>query len=128
MIFRTFKDTIIPGYVNRLKGLTYPISAIDNIWCGDFLRQDTTSPWPELFIYSKRDFYIPWQVFERDVLEPRRRVGREVFTLRCEKSRHVAHLRKYGGEYREAILNFVHHAYFAKLKKQKKMPILEPES
>jgi hypothetical protein len=44
------------------------MSEIDGIWSGDFLKNQTDKKWPELFLYSKTDFYLPWRYLEDEVI------------------------------------------------------------
>ena len=89
------------------------LSEIDNIWSGDFLRQERKK-WPELFLYSKKDFYLPWQYME-ETIDQRQKEGREVVARCFEKSRHVEHLRGNKSEYVAAVHNFLDMAYFSRL-------------
>ena len=52
------------------------MSEIDDTWCGDFMRRERKN-WPELFLYSKKDFYLPWQYME-ETIDQRQKDGREV--------------------------------------------------
>ena len=62
---------------------------------------------PELFIYSNRDFYLPSSYLEREVLEPRKKVGADFTAVRFKGSSHVAHLRYFKEEYRREVLSFI---------------------
>ncbi len=50
------------------------LSEIDGVWSGNYLRQETEN-WPELFFYSKRDWYLPWKYME-ETIRLRRNTGR----------------------------------------------------
>ncbi len=76
-----------PNYLRRLRGLPADVSYVDGLWSGDFLRQDASrSDWPELFLYSKKDFYLPWQHME-EILKEREEAGRD-FTAKVSCSTH----------------------------------------
>lgn len=107
-ILNTYKllvDRAVPGYMARRRGEEFSMNLIDGVWCGYFAR-DLTDPHPELFLYSKADFYLPWQYLEEKVLASRK--GKDVRSLRWDKSRHVDHLRRYKQEYTNIIHDFVH--------------------
>ena len=89
------------------------LSEIDNIWSGDYLRQERKK-WPELFLYSKKDFYLPWQYME-ETIDQRQKEGREVVARCFEKSNHVEHLRRNKSEYVAAVHNFLDTAHFSRL-------------
>jgi len=72
--------------------------------------------WPELFIYSKTDFYLPWKYLEKSVLEPRVEKKRDFTTKRWDKSPHVAHLKAHKKDYEDAVLNFLYEKYFKNIK------------
>jgi len=90
---------------------------MNNTWAGDFYRDAKNRPWPELFLYSKTDKYLPWQYLDNEVLKPRKDAGRD-FRAKCwQKSGHVAHLRANPKEYEEEVLNFLFEKYFKEVKK-----------
>ena len=105
------------GWPNLLKKWrgdnTFIMSEIDDTWCGDFMRRERRQ-WPELFLYSKRDFYLPWRYMEETV-DQRRKDGREVVARRFPKSKHVSHLPGNRREYVAAVHDFLELAYFSKL-------------
>ena len=105
------------GWPNLLKKWrgdnTFIMSEIDDTWCGDFMRRERRQ-WPELFLYSKRDFYLPWRYMEETV-DQRRKDGREVVARRFPKSKHVSHLPGNRREYEAAVHDFLELAYFSKL-------------
>ena len=89
------------------------LSEIDNIWSGDFMRKERKK-WPELFLYSKKDFYLPWQYME-ETIDQRQKDGREVVAKCFDRSKHVSHLPGNKKEYVAAVHNFLELAYFSKL-------------
>ena len=89
------------------------MSEIDDTWCGDFMRRERKK-WPELFLYSKKDFYLPWQYME-ETIDQRQKDGREVVARCFDKSKHVSHLPGNKREYVAAVHNFLELAYFSKL-------------
>ena len=105
------------GWPNLLKKWrgdnTFIMSEIDDTWCGDFMRRERRQ-WPELFLYTKRDFYLPWRYMEETV-DQRRKDGREVVARRFPKSKHVSHLPGNRREYVAAVHDFLELAYFSKL-------------
>jgi hypothetical protein len=88
------------------------LSMMNDTWAGDFYRDAKSRNWPELFIYSKSDAYLPYKYLEEKVLAPRKEVGRDFRTKCWVKSPHVAHLRANPGEYEDAVLDFVYDKYF----------------
>jgi hypothetical protein len=118
---RLLVDRAWPNYWRQRKGLLLELSEIDGVWSGDYLRQERPAqPWPELFLYSKADFYLPHAYLEEHVLKPRRQQtspARNVRTICWDNSAHVAHLRKHKKEYTNAVLDFIMEAYFQKIKK-----------
>ena len=48
------------NYLRRLRGQEALISTMDNTWTGAWAR-DLDCRLPELFLYSKTDFYIPYK-------------------------------------------------------------------
>ena len=48
------------NYIRRLRGQEALISTMDNTWTGAWAR-DLNCHLPELFLYSKTDFYIPYK-------------------------------------------------------------------
>ena len=48
------------NYLRRLRGQETVISTMDNVWTG-FWARDLQCKLPELFLYSKSDFYIPYK-------------------------------------------------------------------
>ena len=89
------------------------MSEIDDTWCGDFMRRERKT-WPELFLYSKKDFYLPRQYME-ETIDQRQKDGREVVARCFAKSKHVSHLPGNKREYVAAVHNFLELAYFSKL-------------
>ena len=68
-----------------------------------------------MFLYSKTDFYLPWQHLEKEVLSVREaQGGRDFRTVRWDKSPHVGHLRNYKQQYSGHVLNFLYDKYFSK--------------
>ena len=104
-----------PNLVKKWKGEPPVLSTIDNIWAGHFLQQERKS-WPELFLYSKKDFYLPWQYVEQTINQ-RKKDGREVVAKCFNKSRHVSHLPGNKKEYVASVHNFLEQAYFTKVNK-----------
>ena len=95
------------------------MSEIDDTWCGDFMRRERKT-WPELFLYSKKDFYLPWHYME-ETIDQRQKDGREVVARCFDKSKHVSHLPGNKREYAAAVHNFLELAYFSKLPSEEKI-------
>ena len=55
-----FRDLAFYNYFRRLRGLPVKISTLNNIWAGYWAR-DLDCNVPELFLYSKTDFYTPYK-------------------------------------------------------------------
>jgi len=106
-----------PNYSRYRKGLPSVLpSSMDGLWSGEYVaREEREARWPELFLYSKSDFYLPYQHLEKEVLARRKALGRDFRTVRWEKSSHVEHLRKHTKEYVGAVHNFLEEVYFSKL-------------
>jgi hypothetical protein len=92
--------------------LPVELSLMNETWAGHHYRDLKGRRWPELFFYSKTDFYLPWKYLEKEVLEPRRLAGRDVSAICWTKSPHVSHLRAHKEEYESAVLDFVYEKYF----------------
>ena len=88
---------------------------MQNIWCGDSVRFEATN-WPELFLYSKTDFYVPHYFLEDEVIKRHIEYGRNVTIKRWDKSPHVCHLKKHKKSYTEEVHNFLDKAYFSPLR------------
>jgi hypothetical protein len=103
----------LPNLIRRWKGEPVILSAIENKWAGDFFREERQS-WPELFLYSKKDFYTPWQFME-ETIDARRNLGRVAVAQRWEESGHVSHLKANKKEYVKAVHSFLDQVYFSRL-------------
>ena len=57
-------------------------SSIDGLWSGEYVAQEEKVHWPELFLYSKSDFYLPYEHLEQEVLAKRKALGRDYRTVR----------------------------------------------
>merc|ERR1711936_1439887 len=101
-----FRDLAWRNYVRRLQGLPTKISTMDSVWAGYWARDIKLSV-PELFLYSKTDFYTPYKYLESDVIPRRREVAKSVTVHRWDKSPHVGHLRTHNKEYMELIEKFL---------------------
>ena len=112
--FRFAKLRIFPSITRYFRGLPVELSMMNETWAGDFYRDAKSAKWPELFIYSKSDAYLPYEYLENKVLAPRKEVGRDFRTKFWVKSPHVAHLRANPGDYEKAVLDF----YFEKILKK----------
>ena len=72
-----------PNYSRYRKGLPSVLpSSMDNLWSGEYVAQEEGAPWPELFLYSKSDFYLPYEHLEQEVLARRKALGRDFRTVR----------------------------------------------
>lgn len=116
--FRFAKLRIFPSITRYFRGLPVELSMMNETWAGDFYRDAKSAKWPELFIYSKSDAYLPYEYLENKVLAPRKEVGRDFRTKFWVKSPHVAHLRANPGDYEKAVLDFVFDKYFEKILKK----------
>ena len=108
-----------PNYLRSLKGLEVELSEIDDKWSGHFLKEQVRNPWPELFLYSKKDFYVDWRYLENEVIGRRHEnvASNRVMSKRWDSSGHVAHLKAHKAEYAETVFKFLEHAYFYSLRK-----------
>ena len=97
------------------KGEEPVLSEMNNTWCGDHIRFEVEK-WPELFLYSKGDFYVPHTYLENEVIKRHAETGRNVTTKLWEKSAHVCHLKNHKKSYYEEVHKFLYNAYFSKLK------------
>ena len=73
-----------PNYSRYRRGLPSVLpSSMDGLWSGEYVAQEEkTVRWPELFLYSKSDFYLPYEHLEREVLAKRKALGRDYRTVR----------------------------------------------
>ena len=110
--YRFARLRIFPNITRYYQGLPVELSMMNETWAGDYYRDAKAKKWPELFIYSKSDTYLPYQYLEQEVLAPRTAVDRDFRTQFWVKSPHVAHLRANPGEYEKAVLDFVYDKYF----------------
>ncbi len=94
------------------RGQPIIVSEIDNTFAGDFLRADR-KPWPELFLYSKTDFYLPWRHMEETLAMRRKeQPERRVTAKRWDKSAHVGHLMAHRAQYEATVRDFLWESYF----------------
>lgn len=119
--FKTIYDCLInrflASYSGRLNGnvqsgLLPGLKLMDNTWSGDFVKhqRDLPANWPELFIFSKKDWYVSYR-YLNNVIEKHVKSGRDVDKLFLQNSDHVGHLRAYKDEYVSSINNFVHKCF-----------------
>ena len=116
--FRVVYTHAWPNHLRYRKGLKSElISSMDGLWSGEYAAQETAeqAKWPELFLYSKTDFYLPYEFLESEVLARRAEQKREFRTKRWEKSGHVEHLRAHKREYVDAVHSFIDEVYFSSL-------------
>ena len=72
-----------PNYSRYRKGLPSVLpSSMDGLWSGEYVAQEREARWPELFLYSKSDFYLPYEHLEKEVLAKRKALGRDYRTVR----------------------------------------------
>ena len=72
-----------PNYSRYRKGLPSVLpSSMDGLWSGEYVAQEEEARWPELFLYSKSDFYLPYEHLEQEVLARRKALGRDYRTVR----------------------------------------------
>ena len=103
-----------------LKGQPVELDTMEGKWAGDSIRLARPDQrWPELFLYSKTDFYLPHKYSEDKVIAAHLESGRDVTTKRWNKSPHVCHLKKHGKEYKATVYDFLDKIYFAKLESSK---------
>ena len=106
----------MPALVRAIQGKEPQLSEMEGIWSGDSIRLARPDQnWPELFLYSKSDFYVPHTFIEDKVIGEHAKAGRDITAKRWEKSSHVCHLKKHKAEYEETIHQFLHKKYFAQL-------------
>jgi len=107
--YRLLIDRARPGLIGRWQGKDMELSLIEGIWSGDFGRDHYLNfpSIPELFIYSNKDYYLPFSYLEREVLEPRKEVGANFTAVKFKGSAHVAHIRHFKEEYKEHVLSFL---------------------
>ena len=99
------------------KGEEPVLSEMNNMWCGDHIRFENEK-WPELFLYSKGDFYVPHTYLDEEVIRRHAESGRDVTTKLWEKSSHVCHLKNHKKSYCEEVHNFLDKTYFSKIKEK----------
>ena len=106
-----FLVKLVPNLVRRVRGIPSDLSLMDDTWVGHFARAERR-PHPELFLYSRRDFYTP-RAYMEETLAQRRSDGKANVRAVCwDKSWHVSHLPKYPREYEAAVHDFLFDAYF----------------
>ena len=72
-----------PNYSRYRRGLPSVLpSSMDGLWSGEYVAQEEKVHWPELFLYSKSDFYLPYEHLEQEVLAKRKALGRDYRTVR----------------------------------------------
>ena len=73
-----------PNYSRYRRGLPSVLpSSMDGLWSGEYVAQEEKEVrWPELFLYSKSDFYLPYEHLEQEVLAKRKALGRDYRTVR----------------------------------------------
>ena len=73
-----------PNYGRYRKGLPSVLpSSMDGLWSGEYVAQEGEGArWPELFLYSKSDFYLPYEHLEQEALAKRKALGRDYRTVR----------------------------------------------
>ena len=96
-------------------GLEPMRSKLGGVWSGEFVRLERNCHWPELFLYSDRDLYMPAERLEQLVLPGRDR-ERHVRTKKFGKSRHVSHYPTYREEYEETVFQFVEDVLSGKIR------------
>ena len=100
--------------IRKLQGKTPILSEMEDTWCGDSIRYAKPHQrWPELFLYSKTDTYLPYKTLEQNVINPHRENGRDVSTKCWDKSPHVGHLKAHPKEYKEVVHDFLYKHYFS---------------
>jgi len=102
--YQLLEERVWPSYLRKRKGLPVELNKIDGQWCGHF-GLEHTHPVPELFLYSKKDFYLPYKYLEDVVLASRK--GREFKSVCFPSSPHVAHYRYFPKEYAKHVQTFV---------------------
>ena len=103
---------ILPSLARYVQGLPLELSLMNNTWAGHHYRDLKDKKWPELYLYSKTDFYLPWEYLEKEVLAPRKEDGRDVSAVCWKKSPHVSHLRTHRKGYESAVYDFLFNKYF----------------
>ena len=72
-----------PNYSRYRRGVPSVLpSSMDGLWSGEYVAQEEKVRWPELFLYSKSDFYLPYEHLEQEVLAKRKALGRDYRTVR----------------------------------------------
>lgn len=102
--YRLMVERVWPSYLRKWKGLPVELSKIEGQWCGHFGLEHAHST-PELFLYSKKDFYLPYKYLEDVVLASRK--NREFKSVCFPTSPHVAHFRYFPKEYAKHVQTFV---------------------
>lgn len=95
-------------------GQTAIRSKQDGIWSGDYVRLERNCHWPELFLYSDSDLYMPAEHLEEQVLPGRDR-ERYIRTKKFQGSRHVSHFPAHREDYENAVWQFVEDVLSEKL-------------
>jgi len=94
------------NYLRRMGGQEALISTMNGTWTG-FWAKDLECRLPEMFLYSKSDFYIPYKYLESEVLPARKARAASLRVKRWDNSPHVGHLRKNKLEYEHEIEQFL---------------------
>lgn len=102
--YRLLVERVWPSYLRKRKGLPVELSKIEGQWCGHFGLEHAHRI-PELFLYSKKDFYLPYTYLEGVVLASRK--NREFKSVCFPSSPHVAHYRYFPKEYAKHVQTFV---------------------
>jgi len=109
---RTYKfasEILWPNYLRNIKGLPVEMSKMEGVWCGDFGKNHSHN-FPErreMFIFSKRDFYLPYKYVEEHILPLRAERLHMTAWQKFHKSHHVQHLRKYNKDYKKTVNHFI---------------------
>ncbi len=61
---------MFPSIWRYFQGLPVELSMMNETWAGDFYRDAKSKKWPELFLYSKSDAYLPYQYLEQVPILP----------------------------------------------------------
>jgi len=114
---RLLTTRYLPALARAIQGKQPQLSEMEGIWSGDSIRMARPDQnWPELFLYSNSDFYVPSTFIEEKVIAEHAKAGRDITAKRWEKSAHVCHLKKHRVDYEDTIHRFLDDKYFADLR------------
>jgi len=115
--YRLLVDRAWPNLIRKWKGEKVELDLMNGEFCGDFARDHFLRhpQIPELFLYSDKDFYLPYKYLEEKVLAPRREKYARARAVKFVGSSHVAHLKYHKQKYVKTVLSFINKPYVDEL-------------